>query len=76
VVATAGGSLLVLALVISTPGLSQLFGCTPVGPLGWGQGLLAAAAACLVAVLAPDLLARASHGARQIVGRVNDFAPA
>lgn len=76
VVATAGGSLLVLALVISTPGLSQLFGCTPVGPLGWGQGLLAASAACLVAVLAPDLLARASHGARQIVGRVNDFAPA
>lgn len=76
VVATAGGSLVVLAVVVSTPGLSQLFGCTPVGPLGWGQGLLAAAAACLVAVLAPDLLARASHGARQIIGRVNDFAPA
>ena len=25
--------------VISTPGLSQLFGCTPVGPVGWGQAL-------------------------------------
>lgn len=76
VVATAGGSLVVLAVVVSTPGLSQLFGCTPVGPLGWGQALLAAAAACLVAVIAPDLLARASHGAHQMISRVNDFAPA
>lgn len=47
VVATAGGSLLTLATVISIPGLSHLFGCTPIGPLGWTQALLATATASL-----------------------------
>ena len=31
--------------MISTPGLSQIFGCTPVDPLGWGQAFLATAIA-------------------------------
>ena len=58
VVATAGGSLLTLATVISIPGLSHLFGCTPIGPLGWTQALLATATASLGAVLIPPLLDR------------------
>jgi len=58
VVATAGGSYLVLAAAISTPGLSQLFGCTPVDPLGWGQALLATAVAATVSALAPGTLER------------------
>ncbi|MHA7653185.1 cation-translocating P-type ATPase [Mycobacterium sp. ML4] len=75
VVATAVGSLVVLGVVVSTPGLSRLFGCTPVGPVGWGQALLAATAASLVAVLAPDLMERASRAVRGLISGVNDLAP-
>ena len=35
VVGTAGASALALAAIVQTPGLSQFFGCTPLGPLGW-----------------------------------------
>lgn len=48
VVLTAVGSLAAMATLISTPGVSQLLGCTPLGPLGWAQGLGPAAAATLV----------------------------
>ncbi|ORW14767.1 haloacid dehalogenase [Mycobacterium nebraskense] len=65
VVLTSVGSLGALAVVISTPGLSQLFGCTPLDPLAWGQGLLAAAAASGLSAAAPDLLLRASHSVQR-----------
>ncbi|MFY9920855.1 MAG: HAD-IC family P-type ATPase, partial [Mycobacterium sp.] len=68
VVLTSVGSFAVLGVVISTPGLSQFFGCTPVGPLGWGQALLATAVAAVVSALAPELLARASEVAPTVVG--------
>ncbi|MGA8249142.1 MAG: cation transporting ATPase C-terminal domain-containing protein, partial [Mycobacterium sp.] len=61
VVLTSIGSLGALAVVVTTPGLSHVFGCTPVDPFGWGQALLAATAASSLSVLAPDLLARASE---------------
>jgi cation-transporting P-type ATPase I len=52
VVLTALGSLGFVALLISTPGVSQLLGCTPIGPLGWAQGVGAATAATIaVAIL-------------------------
>ena len=71
VVVTTVGSLAALAFVVSTPGLSQLFGCTPVDPFAWGQGLLGAAVATLVSGVAPDLLARASDIAqRRIIGGI------
>ncbi|MBU3751851.1 MAG: cation-translocating P-type ATPase, partial [Mycobacterium sp.] len=53
VLVTAAGSFLGLAAVISTPGLSQLFGCIPLDPLGWGQAFLATAAAAAVSIAAP-----------------------
>ncbi|MGD1254705.1 cation-translocating P-type ATPase [Mycobacterium seoulense] len=62
VVLTSVGSMGALAVVISTPGLSQLFGCTPLDPLAWGQGLLAASAASTLSTVAPGLLLRASQG--------------
>jgi len=62
VVATAAGSLLVLAGIVSTPGISQIFGCTPLDPLGWGQALLATAVASAVAALAPGVVARLGSG--------------
>lgn len=57
VVSTAAGSLVVLGALISTPGVSQLLGCTPLGPLAWGQALTTAAAATGAAALAPRLFA-------------------
>ncbi|QCQ90418.1 cation-translocating P-type ATPase [Rhodococcus sp. SGAir0479] len=61
VVATAAGSLAVLAGVISVPGLSQFLGCTPLGPLAWAQALGPAAAATAAAALTPRALARWSE---------------
>jgi cation-transporting P-type ATPase I len=39
VVFTAAGSLAAMGTLISIPGVSQLLGCTPLGPIGWAQGL-------------------------------------
>ena len=57
VLVTAGGSLAALAAIVNTPGVSQLMGCTPLGPIVWTQALSCAAGATAVAALAPRLLA-------------------
>ncbi|WP_116375093.1 cation-translocating P-type ATPase [Mycobacterium sp. MFM001] len=56
-VLTAAGSFSAFMALITTPGVSQLLGCTPVGPLGWAQGLGSAAAATIAVSLATRLLA-------------------
>jgi H+-transporting ATPase len=56
VVGTAAGSLLALGAAISTPGVSQLLGSTPLGPVGWGQALSTAALATGVAAAAPRVI--------------------
>ncbi|MGE2833980.1 HAD-IC family P-type ATPase [Mycobacterium sp. SMC-4] len=53
VVATNVGTLAVMAGVISTPGVSQVFGCTPVGPIGWAQAAAAAGIAGALPKVAP-----------------------
>ena len=53
VVGTAVGSLMALGALISTPGVSQLLGSTPLGPVGWAQALTTAAGATAVAAIAP-----------------------
>jgi cation-transporting ATPase I len=58
VVLTAGGSLAALTVLVSTPGVSQLLGCTPLGPVGWTQALGSAAAATAAAAFAPGILAK------------------
>jgi len=59
VVAAAGlGSTVVLGVVVQTPGLSQLFGCRPLGLVGWTQALTAAGLATAGSVVLPGLLAR------------------
>jgi magnesium-transporting ATPase (P-type) len=58
VVLTAVGSLGVMGTLISIPVVSQLLGCTPLGPLGWGQALGAAAGA----TVAMAALNRVSEG--------------
>jgi cation-transporting ATPase I len=56
VVTTAVGSLVSLAALISTPGVSQLLGCTPLGPLDWAQALGTAGVATAAAAVAPRVL--------------------
>ncbi|HEX6931958.1 MAG TPA: cation-translocating P-type ATPase [Streptosporangiaceae bacterium] len=56
VVAASAGSAAVLAGVIQTPGLSQFFGCTPLGPVGWASGIGPAVAVSLSAPLVSRLL--------------------
>lgn len=58
VVGTAAGSLVCLGALISTPGVSQMLGCTPLDPLGWAHALAAASVATGVAAVAPRLLLR------------------
>jgi cation-transporting ATPase I len=41
-------SLAALGAIVSVPGLSAVFGCRPVGPVGWGIGLGSAAAAVVL----------------------------
>jgi cation-transporting P-type ATPase I len=58
VVVTAAGSLATLAVLVSTPGVSQLLGNTPLGPIGWTQALCSAGAATLAAAAISAVLAR------------------
>ncbi|MBO0677747.1 cation-translocating P-type ATPase [Mycolicibacterium sp. S2-37] len=58
VVATNIGTFATMIGILSTPGISQLFGCTPVGPVAWGQAFLAAAGATAASAVAPALLTR------------------
>ncbi len=57
VVLTAFGSLAAMGTLISIPGISNLLGCTPLGPLGWGQALGSATAATIAVAVATRVLA-------------------
>lgn len=54
-VAASLGSAALLVAVVQTPGVSHLFGCTPLDPLGWGTAAVASAAATGAAVVLPRL---------------------
>ncbi len=54
---TAFGSLAAMGTLISIPGISNLLGCTPLGPLGWGQALGSATAATIAVAVATRVLA-------------------
>jgi magnesium-transporting ATPase (P-type) len=57
------GSAAVLVAIIQTPGVSQFFGCTPLGPVAWGITLGAIAVATVFGhFLAPLLTARLVPG--------------
>lgn len=42
-----------LVVVVQTPGLSQFFGCRPMGPVGWGTAVAASVAATGASVVLP-----------------------
>ncbi|MFD0903503.1 HAD-IC family P-type ATPase [Actinomadura sediminis] len=56
VLATCAASAVALFGIVETPGISQFFGCTPLGAGAWTVVLLAAAGATLGAAVAPKLL--------------------
>jgi cation-transporting P-type ATPase I len=58
VLAAGLGSAAALAAIVQTPGLSQLSGSRPLGPLGWTQALTSAGLATAAAVVLPSLLTR------------------
>ncbi|WP_369135672.1 HAD-IC family P-type ATPase [Modestobacter sp. I12A-02662] len=58
VLATAAGSLAVLAAIVQVPGLSQFFGCRPLDPLSWLAVLGWAATGTAGAELVPPLVQR------------------
>jgi cation-transporting ATPase I len=62
VIVTSLASTAILAAIIQTPGVSQAFGCRPLGPVGWATALGASAAATGAAVVLPDLIARLKNG--------------
>jgi len=47
-----------LFAVVQTPGISQFFGCTPLGPIAWGQAAGSAAVATAASVAGPVLVRR------------------
>jgi magnesium-transporting ATPase (P-type) len=58
VILTSVGSAAVLAAIIQTPGLSQAFGCRPLGPIGWTTALGASALATGASVYYPEVAQR------------------
>ena len=56
VIVTSAASAGALVLVVNTPGVSQFFGCTPLGPVGWGIVVASSATATVASVVVPRLL--------------------
>jgi cation-transporting P-type ATPase I len=71
VVLTAGGSLIAMGTLISIPGVSQLLGCTPLGPLAWAQALGSAGVAT-VAVAAATRALGGQRPSEQDVDQLSD----
>jgi H+-transporting ATPase len=69
VVVTALGSLAVMAALVSTPGVSNLLGSTPLGPVGWAQALGSATAATLAAAVISQLFAQRGEVAPSDAGK-------
>jgi cation-transporting ATPase I len=72
VVATAVGSAAVLVAVVEIPGVSQFFGCTPLGPVAWAGVLTAVTAATALVVLSPAWFARQTE---ELIDRVDRLPP-
>ncbi|WP_290113304.1 cation-translocating P-type ATPase [Streptomyces ficellus] len=65
VLAASLGSAAVLAAVIQTPGVSQFFGCTPLGPVGWGIALGAITTATLLGTALSPLVRSLTEGTEE-----------
>jgi hypothetical protein len=55
---TSIGSFAALGLIVQTPGLSQLFGCRPLGPIGWSIGLASSTAVTFLSPIVDNVVDR------------------
>jgi len=69
VIATVAGTFAALAVLVTTPGLSQLVGCVPLGPLSWLEALAPAAGMTVLTAAKPDLLLRMASDVRDLVAK-------
>jgi cation-transporting P-type ATPase I len=49
-------TMLALGVLVQTPGLSGMFGCRPLGPVGWSIALGSSLSATMLSLYGPDLL--------------------
>lgn len=61
VLGASAASAAALALVVQTPGVSQFFGCTPLGPVGWATAGTAAVGSAVGAALLGDRILPATR---------------
>jgi len=73
VLASTVASAAALAAIVQTPVVSQFFGCTPLGPVGWGISAGAAAAATGASVAAPWALDRLGRSPASALGEMWDL---
>jgi cation-transporting ATPase I len=66
VIATTLLSVAALVVVVEVPGLSQFFGCTPIGPLAWAIVAASAGVGTIAAVLAPMAIRSSTSGAAAV----------
>jgi cation-transporting ATPase I len=66
------GSVATLMACVQTPGVSQFFGCTPLGPLGWLTATTAAATATGASVVVPRLFPHAESRLTSLARRAMD----
>ena len=73
VLASTAASAAALAAIVQTPVVSQFFGCTPLGPVGWGIGVGAAAAATGASIAAPWAFGRLGRSPASALGEIWDL---
>jgi magnesium-transporting ATPase (P-type) len=76
VLASSLGSAAALAAIIQTPGVSQFFGCTPLGPVGWTIAGGAATASTLLGPLLPSSLPPVLGRLQDLLGTLRSDEPA
>lgn len=69
VLAATAGSAALLVGIVQTPVVSQLFGCTPLGPVGWSIAAGSSAGATAASVIGPSLFERARGTLRPYASR-------
>ncbi|WP_051450670.1 cation-translocating P-type ATPase [Actinospica robiniae] len=72
VLATCVGSAAMLFAVVETPGVSQFFGCTPLGPVAWTMVGASAATATAAGALAPALIEKIAAHLHPTKARMNE----
>jgi cation-transporting ATPase I len=64
IVVTMAASVLVLAVIVQTPGISQFFGCTPLGPVAWATVVTCAVGTTLLAAVTGRFLGPGTRAGR------------